>query len=469
MAVSEASRPEVAIPALRQGPATVEAEPSAPQPVGPGFVSRYALAYLGTCLMLVAPLLITLALKIDSLVGKDRAPSRLALVAGVGALVAMVGNPLLGRVSDRTTSRWGMRRPWMVVGLVGGSLGVLVVAVAPNVLVVLVGWCLAQLFFNGLLAAQAAVLPDQVPVLQRGRVSGVLGVCQPVAAVSGTFLVQLFSGHQLAMLLVPCAVGAVFILPFVATLDDRLLTAAPTSSGWSIRDGFGTFFFAPHRSPDFAWAFASRFLFVSAYAILVTYQAYFLQDRLGSARDDVPHQVFLGTFAQSAVAVAASLLGGRLSDRTERRKALVVAASVLYGAALFVVAGASTVNGFLAGMALSGVGFGTYLAVDLALVADVLPDRDSTAKDLGVLNIAGAVPFFVAPAIAPVILAVGGGSYTVLYAVAARWRRRGPQPAADPDVHVSGSPQHRTARGASRAANRPGGRTPRRTDRFPSR
>ena len=280
MAVSEASRPEVAIPALRQGPATVEAEPSAPQPVGPGFVSRYALAYLGTCLMLVAPLLITLALKIDSLVGKDRAPSRLALVAGVCALVAMVGNPLLGRVSERTTSRWGMRRPWMVVGLVGGSLGVLVVAVAPNVLVVLVGWCLAQLFFNGLLAAQAAVLPDQVPVLQRGRVSGVLGVCQPVAAASGTFLVQLFSGHQLAMFLVPCAVGAVFILPFVATLDDRLLTAAPTS-GWSMRDAFGTFFFAPHRSPDFAWAFASRFLFVSAYAILATYQA--IACRTGSA------------------------------------------------------------------------------------------------------------------------------------------------------------------------------------------
>ena len=264
MAVSEASRPEVAIPALRQGPATVEAEPSAPLPVGPGFVSRYALAYLGTCLVLVAPLLITLALKIASLVGKDRAPSRLALVAGVCALVAMVGNPLLGRVSERTTSRCGMRR----------------VAVAPNVLVVLVGWCLAQLFFNTLLAAQAAVPPDQVPVLQRGRVSGVLGVCQPVAAVSGTFLVQLFSGHQLAMFLVPCAVRAVFILPFVATLDDRLLTAAPTS-GWSMRDAYSTFFFAPHRNPDFAWAFASRFLFVSAYAILATYQA--IACRTGSA------------------------------------------------------------------------------------------------------------------------------------------------------------------------------------------
>jgi len=59
-----------------------------------------------------------------------------------------------------------------------------------------------------------------------------------------------------------------------------------------------------------------------------------------------------------------------------------------------------------------------YMAVDLALVTDVLPDKDEAAKDLGVLNFAGALPFTVAPAIAPAILAAGGGSYVVLYAVA---------------------------------------------------
>jgi MFS family permease len=69
-------------------------------------------------------------------------------------------------------------------------------------------------------------------------------------------------------------------------------------------------------------------------------------------------------------------------------------------------------------MAVSGLGFGLYMAVDLALVADVLPDESSSAKDLGVLNIAGALPFSVAPALAPVILAAGGGSYPGLYAVA---------------------------------------------------
>ena len=60
-------------------------------------------------------------------------------------------NPFFGRMSDRTSSRWGMRRPWMLLGLLGGSLGILVVALAPSVPVVLVGWCIAQLLFNAVL------------------------------------------------------------------------------------------------------------------------------------------------------------------------------------------------------------------------------------------------------------------------------------------------------------------------------
>ena len=77
----------------------------------------------------------------------------------------------------------------MIIGLAGGSAGVLIAAVTPTVAVVLVGWCIAQLFLNALLAALVAVLPDQVPTAQRGMVSGVLGVCLPIASVSGTFLV----------------------------------------------------------------------------------------------------------------------------------------------------------------------------------------------------------------------------------------------------------------------------------------
>ena len=394
-------------------------EPGSPAAhrVGWGFISLYALAYMGTTLMFLAPVLVTLALKINSLVGIEQAPNSLSLVTGIGSFLAIFANPFFGKMSDRTSSRLGMRRPWMVIGLVGGSLGILIVASAPSIPVVLVGWCMAQLLFNALLAALVAVLPDQVPTAQRGLVSGVLGVCLPIASVSGTFLVQLFTGNQLAMFLVPCAIGGFFILLFAVTLKDRRLARADRPA-WSLREFASTFYVNPRKSPDFAWAFASRFLFVLAYAFLATYQAYYLLDQIGSAEADVPQQIFLGTLAQSAVVVAASLIGGKLSDWTGRRKIFVLTASIVYGLAMFVVAVASNFNGFLVGVAISGLGFGIYMAVDLALVADVLPNKDNAAKDLGVLNISAALPFSIAPAIAPAILAIGNGSYGVLYTVA---------------------------------------------------
>jgi MFS family permease len=139
---------------------------------------------------------------------------------------------------------------------------------------------------------------------------------------------------------------------------------------------------------------------------------------MGSTAREVPHRIFLGTLAMSVVVVAASLLGGAASDRAGRRKIFVCAASFVFGLAMLLVVVAHSFDGYLVGMALGGLGFGLYMAVDLALVADVLPDNDAAAKDLGVMNIAGALPSSIAPALAPAILAAGGGSYGVLYAVA---------------------------------------------------
>jgi len=390
---------------------------SATPRVGRVFIWLYTSAYMGTILLFLAPLLVSLALKINSLVGTEQAPKSLALVTSVGALLAMFANPFFGRVSDRTSSRLGMRRPWLVIGVLGGSLGILIVAVSPTIPVVLIGWCIAQLFLNALLAALVGVLPDQVPSAQRGQVAGVLGICLPIASVGGTFLVQLFTGNQLAMFLAPCAIGGFLVLLFAVTLTDRRLAPADRPP-WSLREFAGAFYVNPRRSPDFAWAFVSRFLFVLAYAFLTTYQAYYLLEKIGSAEAEVPQQIFLGTLVQAALVVTASLIGGRLSDRTGRRKIFVLTASIVYGLAMFVIAIASTFNGFLVGMAISGLGFGVYMAVDLALATDVLPDRNSAAKDLGVFNIAAALPSSIAPAIAPAILAIGNGSYGVLYAVA---------------------------------------------------
>jgi len=391
---------------------------SAPERVGWRFVTLYALSYTGGSLLFLAPLLVSLALKVNDLVGIEAAPRNLAMVTGIGSLFSIVANPLFGRLSDRTTSRVGMRRPWMVTGVALGAAGTLTVATATSMTVVLVGWCVCQVFFNATLAAQAAVLPDQVPSEQRGMVSGLLGLSVPVASVVGTYLVQAFSGSMLLMFLAPCAVGGAAVLLFAWRLPDRRLDPQDKPP-WSLRQLAGTFYVNPRRNPDFAWAFLSRFLFVMAYAFLVTYQAYYLLAQVGSAESDVPRQVYLGTVVQSLCLVLVAPLAGRLSDRVGRRKPFVMAAAVVYAAALVIVAATSSVEGYLVAMAVGGSGFGMYMAVDLALVVDVLTDPLNAAKDLGVLNIAGALPFALAPALAPGLLALGHDSYSVLYAVAA--------------------------------------------------
>ena len=207
------------------------------------------------------------------------------------------------------------------------------------------------------------------------------------------------------------------MIVFAARLHDRRLD--PTNKpAWSLRQLVGSFYVNPRTSPDFAWAFTSRFMIVMAYAFLVTYQAYYLLEQVGSSQEAVPRQIYLGTLAQSATLITASLVTGRLSDRTGRRKVFVVLGAVIYAAAMLVIATADDPSGYLVGMAIGGLGFGTYMAVDLALVADVLPHTGSTAKDLGVINIAGAMPFALAPALAPAVLSATGNSYTGLYTFA---------------------------------------------------
>ena len=83
--------------------ASLELGSDAAKPVGWGFIALYTLAFMSTSLLFLAPLLVTLALKVNSLVGIQQAPSSLALVAGTGALLAMFGKPIFGKMSDRTS------------------------------------------------------------------------------------------------------------------------------------------------------------------------------------------------------------------------------------------------------------------------------------------------------------------------------------------------------------------------------
>ncbi|MEV4644986.1 MFS transporter [Saccharopolyspora sp. NPDC049357] len=390
-----------------------------PERASAAFVAVYALAYLGLWVALLTPVVVSLAVRVQQ-IDPDGKEGSLALVTGVGALLALVANPFFGHLSDRTTSRFGMRRPWLIGGALAGTLGLAVVSLAQDVPVLLLGWCLAQAGLNAVLATLTALLPDQVPTAQRGRVSGLLGMAMSAAIVLGTFLAQALQNSSFWMFMAPGLVGMVPALLLAAMLRDRRLEPG-SQPRYDVREFARGFWVNPVRHPDFGWAWLSRFLLFMGVATLLTYQAYYLTDRLHVPEGEVARLVFVATLVQTAFVVAGSNASGWLSDRLGRRKIFVLSSAVVFGLGLLVIGLAGSFSTFLVGMVLTGLGQGVYLAVDLALVADVLPNRETDAgKDLGVFNIANAMPQSLAPAIAPVFLAVGGGgNYSVLFGAAA--------------------------------------------------
>jgi MFS family permease len=386
--------------------------------VGWSFVAAYAAAYTGMWMALLSPILVGLTLRARA-IDPEHAPADLSLVMGVGALIALFGNPFFGRLSDRTTSRFGMRRPWLIGGALGGAVGLAIVAQATSVLQILLGWCIVQLAYNAQLAALVAILPDQVPPRQRGMVSGIVGVSLPVGMVGGTFLVEALSDSTLAMFLVPAAIAVAAAACLAWVLPDRRLAPAQRSR-YDLREFLESFWIHPRHFPDFSWAWSSRFLLFAGVAVLLTYQGFYLIQQLGRAPAEVPHLVFLSTLVQSCTAMVFGVAGGALSDAVGRRKMFVAGAALIYAMALLVIAFATSYAWFLLGMALTGAGQGMYLAVNLALVTEVLPDRGiHAARNLGILNIANVLPQSLMPAIAPGILLVSGGSYTTLFVIAA--------------------------------------------------
>ena len=69
------------------------------------------LANLGLWLAIYAPVQVLLPEQAQICDKADKTVL-LSVVMGVGALVALVANPVIGMLSDRTTSRWGRRHPW---------------------------------------------------------------------------------------------------------------------------------------------------------------------------------------------------------------------------------------------------------------------------------------------------------------------------------------------------------------------
>ncbi|MFG2222169.1 MFS transporter [Streptomyces sp. NPDC048644] len=388
------------------------AEPSAP--VGGGWTASLSLANGAIWVGWYGPLQILLAMQAAELAPPGTSKeSVLAWVTGAGAVVSLVANPLFGALSDRTTSRFGRRTPWIAAGVLGGAAALVLLAGARTVWAMAGGWCLVQLTLNAAFAAVTAAVPDRVPRRQRGAVGGWLGAAQILGVLAGTGLATLAGGLTAGYL--ACAAFTVLAtLPYLLRRDLVLPAGARPPFTWrSFVTGFG---FDPRRHPDLGWAWLTRFLINLGNALALLYLLYFLRDVLH--RPDPQGGVLILTAVNGVTLLGTVVVGGFWSDRVGRRRPFVLWSGVIMTVATVLLACWQTWTGALAAAALLGIGFGVFTSVDFALMTDVLPAAAHRGKDLGVLNIANSLPQVAAPALAaPVVAHLGG--YRALYLVAA--------------------------------------------------
>ncbi|MGH4028193.1 MFS transporter [Actinomycetota bacterium Odt1-20B] len=361
------------------------------------------------------PLQILLAVQAEDLAPSGTSKETvLAWVTGAGAVVSLAANPLFGALSDRTTSRWGRRTPWIVAGTTTGAAALLLLSAAPSVWWMAAAWCLVQLTLNAAFAAVTAAVPDRVPRLQRGSVGGWLGAAQLLGVVAGTGLATAAGGTVAGY--AACALFTVAgVLPYVVRHRDLRLDPVDRPP-WHTRAFLASFWLSPRRHPDLAWAWLTRFLINVSNSVVLLYLLYYLRDRLH--RPDPDEGVLILTAVNGLTMLATVVVGGVWSDRTGRRKPFVIWSGALMAVATGLLATWQTWPGAVVAAAVLGIGFGVFTSVDFALMTDVLPEAMDRGKDLGVINIANSLPQVAAPALAaPIVTYLGG--YRVLYLVAA--------------------------------------------------
>ena len=389
---------------------TAEALAEPVVPVRRSWMTWLFLANLGLWLAIYAPIQVLLPQQAE-LLDATRKEAVFGLVTGVGALVALVANPLIGLSSDRTTSRFGRRHPWTLAGALVGAVGLVVLSSASSVGVMVLGWCLVQAGLNGMLASLTSAVPDRVPVRQRAKVGGLVGVSQMLGTVLGAVVVTVLVSGLADGYLACAALVVAGALAFVLITPDVRL---PPVARPPLRPR--ELWVSPRRHPDFAWAWCAHFAINLGNAFGTLYLLYFLGDVVGHPSPEDGLLVLMLLYGV-ALAIGAFATGVH-SDRTGRRKPYVLlAAGVMAAAALLLVAWPTWPAALIAAPLL-GVGFGGYWAVALALLTQVLPAASDRAKDLGVLNIANSLPQVVAPLLTTFVLASLGG-YRGLFAVSA--------------------------------------------------
>jgi MFS family permease len=421
------SIPSEAVPASSalQADETPEVFRTPSQKVSFLFMLRLGLAQMGFGIAIFPVLTLLIPTQVTAL-GRTNEASNLALVLSVGAIMALIGNPLAGALSDRTTASIGRRRPWLLAGILFTLLALGILSQARTILVLALGWGLAQLAGNAIYSSLIAIVPDRVPVFQRGTVSAVMGLVSPLgmifsALIVGKMVADIQSAYLILMVAMLLLTGS-FTLWFREPRLPKDLQPA-----FHLGKFLAGFWINPRHAPDFTRAWLARFFMMLSYAMgtggflflylqnIIQYSSIFPGREV---KDGIATIQILSTLLWPS-----TILVGVLSDRLRRRKVFVISAVGVISAGLVTLAFFPSWSFVLAACAAIGVGFGTYMSADVALITQVLPSSASRGKDLGIINIASTLPQTIAPTIGALLInffgTTSGTGYTILFCLGA--------------------------------------------------
>jgi MFS family permease len=389
------------------------------------FVSCFWFAYnfqWGALLAIVLPSQIT------AIVGDAHKELFNGLIPPLGAAFSLVVTPLAGALSDRSTSRFGRRRPFMLAGAAFNLVFLLVMAGfahGSSVWLFLLCYLGVQLGNNWSGGPYAGLIPDVVPADQRGVASGWLALMTALGTLAGALAAgQMVRGERYAPIYL--AIVAVVIVFLALTLWCVRERPAARSGHPVLRTLWRDFIPRGPAYRDFYLVLVTRALVTMGIYSVFTFFQFFLKDII-HAPNPVQQTSYLIAIIIGA-GVPTSLVAGALSDRHGRKPlvylsgGLMALASVIF---IFVAFAPSLAFMFAVG-ALFGVGYGAYLAVDWAMAIDVLPKGEAAAKDMGIWHVSMVLPQVLAPAITgftltafrPMGLLLG---YTVVFVLTALW------------------------------------------------
>lgn len=369
------------------------------------FLLLFALANAGGTIGYLPLFTVFLPMKVEAVAGAGRL-NLFTLVALIGTIAAIAANIGFGWLSDRSVSRGGGRRRWLLLGTLGLALAYAGFARADSPVAVLLAVIAVQCAANAVLAPLLALMADEIPDAQKGFTGGLLALANPIGAASAWALVQLPGLAENGRLGLLSLGIALLIAPLALSPAHRLPPQpAPLPRAQARR--------------NLAAAWIARLLLQAAGNGLTLYLYYYFAD-LPPRQDALRAADFVGRTLVLAylLPLPCTLLLGRLSDRIGRRKPFLLASAAVTAGGLGLMGLAASRPVAVAGFLVYGVGAQLFMALHGAFWMQELPSERHRGRDLGILNLTNTLPALVGTAIAWAV-ATPGSFAPLLFLLAA--------------------------------------------------